>query len=239
MSLDYTSYVAQISALTVIGSTDPNFTTILPAAIAYCEDRIYRELDLLATRVTDSTTSFSSGAREFTLPIPTAGPFLVVEQLSAFTPATYTSSVATRQPLSYVSRDWLDATYGGNQTTNGLPQFFTMADNATVIVAPVPAAAYVAEVVGTVQPTPLSSSNTTTIITTMLPDLMIAGSMIFMSGYMRDFGAQGSDPNMAQSWESQFKTLMASANVYELRKRYMSQAWTSYQPTPLATPPRA
>ena len=60
MALDYDSYVAQISNLLVIGSTDANFQTMLPGMISYAENRIYRELDLVANSITDATQSMTA-----------------------------------------------------------------------------------------------------------------------------------------------------------------------------------
>ena len=77
-----------------------------------------------------------------------------------------------------------------------------------------------------------------TYISLYLPDLLVAAMMIFMSGFMRAFGAQSDDPAQATSWESEYTKLFASANVFEQRKRYASGAWGSLSPTPIATPTR-
>ena len=68
---------------------------------------------------------------------------------------------------------------------------------------------------------------------------MVAAGMIFASGYMRDFGAQTDNPQMAQSWESQYNNLLKSQNADSLRMKFQSQAWTSEVPNAAATPPRA
>jgi len=68
---------------------------------------------------------------------------------------------------------------------------------------------------------------------------MVAATMIFLSGYMRNFGAESDNPQMAQSWENQYKALMATASVDSMRQKFESAAWTAQSPTPLATPPRA
>jgi len=36
---------------------------------------------------------------------------------------------------------------------------------------------------------------------------------VFATAYQRDFGAMVDDPQRAASWESQYKTLMMSANI--------------------------
>lgn len=236
MALDYDTYVAQISNLLVIGSTDANFQTMLPGMIDYAEQRIYRELDLLATQITDAGTVTASD-RNFTLPTNT-GTYLVIDQINIMSSAGTGSSNGTRNPVSFATRDFIDAVYPSGQTATGVPEFFSMASNTEVIFGPAPDAAYTAEVVGTQRPTPLSSGNSSTILTQMLPDLFIAASMVFGSGYQRDFSAQGDNPQMGQSWEQQYQLLKASADVEELRKSYESNAWTSKQPSPVATPQR-
>lgn len=236
MSLTYDTYIQQISNLLVIGSTDSNFLTMLPGMIDYAEGRIYRELDLLATSLTDTTQSMTAGNRQ--VPLPTAYGNLIVNNVNVITPATATSTSGTRKPLTQTTIDVIDAVWGTDGSNKGEPQFWAMLDNDTILVGPSPDAAYPIEVHAVRQnPTPLSSTNTTTILTEMLPDLFIAASMVFGSAYQRDFSAQGDNPAQGQSWESQYQLLKASAEVQEVRKTYESQAWTSRAPV-AAQPPR-
>jgi hypothetical protein len=237
MSVNYTTYTSQIANITAISSNDANFQTMLPGMIDYAEQRMYRETDLLATRVTDSTGNLTTGNRTFTLPTD-VGTYLVIEEANVISPATATSSTGTRIPLVNTSRSFIDLCYPSNVTAQGVPEFFAMKDNATILVGPSPNSSYIMEIRGTQRPTPLSAANSSTILTQMLPDAFIAASMVFAAGYMRDFGAQSDNPQMAQSWETQYKTLIQSANVEELRKKYQSQAWTNQLPNPLVQPPR-
>lgn len=237
MSINYTTYVDQISNLLVIGSTDSNFTTMLPGMIDYAEGRLYRELDLLATRIS-TTVTLSSGVRTVALST-TSGYFRVVENLNVYTSTSVTSSNATRAPLTMVSRDFIDAVYPSASANTGQPIFAAMQSDSTLLFGPSPSAGYTLEVVGTIQPSPLSSGNSSTFLTQNLPDLFIAASMIFGSGYMRDFGAEADNPKMGASWEAQYTSLFQSANVEFLRQKYQSGGWTHAQPSPIATPPRA
>jgi hypothetical protein len=109
-----------------------------------------------------------------------------------------------------------------------IPALFAMIDQNDIIVGPAPISAFGVEVIGTIRPTPLSSTNTTTFLTSNLPDLFMAASMVFASGYMRNFGAQSDDPAKAVSWESQYQALFASAKGEETRKRFAGLGWTSY-----------
>ncbi len=231
MSLTYSTYVSQMMNLMVVQySSDPNFSTFLPGCIDYAEQRIYRELDLLATRVT-STGSFAANTRTFAYPV-TNGSYVVVEEINAITPVGATVSSGTRNPLQPVSQQFLDFVYPSNVSGTGVPLYFFPYTSTACMIGPVPDQAYDVEVVGTIRPTPLSSTNTTTFLTNYLPDLFIAASMVFGSGYMRNFGSQSDNPAQAQSWENQYQILKGSAATEEARKKYQSLAWQSELPMP-------
>lgn len=237
MALYYSNYISQIANLMPIGSTDAGFQTMVPGMIDYAEQRLYRELDLLYTQTTDATGQTSSDNRNFALPT-SVGTFITADQMNVITPAGTQSSAGTRVPLVPVSREFIDITYPSGQTATGVPAFYAMASNTETILGPAPDDAYYVEVVGIQRPSALSSNNSSTILTQYVPDLMIAASMIFVSGYMRNFGPQGDDPKMGASWESQYQTLMKSASVEQARAKFESEGWTSESPSPVATPPR-
>lgn len=234
MPLDYPTYVAQISNLTVIPSTDANFITFLPGCIDYAEQRIYRDLDLLYTQATDATKQVSSGVQEFT--VSTAvGTFITIDQFNIITPAGTRSSAGTRTQLIPVSPEFINAAYPTAVSSyTGTPEFYAMRSNTVVLLGPAPDGAYYAETIGIQRPSALSSGNSSTILTQYVPDLFVAASMVFAAGYMRDFGAQSDNPQMSQSWEAQYSTLMKSAAVEQFRAKYESAGWTSQQPSPLA-----
>jgi hypothetical protein len=62
--------------------------------------------------------------------------------------------------------------------------------------------------------------------------------MIYASAYQRNFGKEADDPQMAQSYEGQYKLLLASSGMEEARKKFQSAGWTSYSPAPAASPTR-
>ena len=235
--INYTTYVSQIANLTVISSADPNFLTMLPGMIDYAEQRIYREGDFLFTYITDTSTNVVANSRTFNYPT-SIGTFLVIDQINILTPITATSSNATRVPLTVTSKQFIDQVYPNNSSGTGVPKFFAPATEDSVTLGPVPDQSYNVEVIGTARPLPLSASNSSTFLTQTLPDLFIAASMIFASGYMKNFSAQGDDPRMAQSWGSQYDKLFASAITEEARKKYTSQGWQAQIPSPVATPAR-
>lgn len=237
MSLTYSQWLAEIANLTAIDPADTDFVANLPSCIDYAEQRLYRELDLLNTVVRDASSTLTVGTRSFTLP-QSLGRFVVTNGINVITPSTQTTpDSGTRNPMVPVSRDMLDVVWPGT-TGASLPVEYAMITDQQIIVGPAPDAAYTVEIVGTIRPTPLSATNTTSYLTLYLPDLFVAASMIFMSGFMRNFGSQADNPQMAQSWETQYLKLFASANIEEQRKRYASSAWGSLSPTPIASPAR-
>ena len=237
MSINFTTYTQQIANIMVTSTGDANFQTMLPGMIDYAEQRIYRELDLLYTQVTDASTPVSSGNRNFNQPTGT-GIYIVTDNINIITPAGTPAATGTRVQLTPVSREFLDITYPSGQVATGVPEFYAMASNTQVIFGPAPDAPYVAEVIGVQRPAALSSANSSTILTQYVPDLFEAASLIYAFGYMRDFGGQSDNPQAAQSWEAQYGKLIASAMVEQARAKFESNGWTSNAPTPLATPPR-
>jgi hypothetical protein len=237
MPLNYGTFVSQAANLMVISSADPNFTTMLPGMIDYAEQRSYRELDLLRTQVTDATTTVSSGNRNFTLPTG-IGTYIITDNINIITPSTATALNGTRVQLTPVSREFLDITYPSGQLAVGVPEFYAMASDTQVLFGPAPDAPYVAEVIGVQRPTPLTSANSSTILTQYVPDLFMAAAMVYGFGYMRDFGGQSDNPQGAQSWENQYKSLFASAATEQARAKFESNGWTSNSPAPLAAQPR-
>lgn len=236
--MNYTSYIAQIANLMAADSTTPEFALMVQGMIPYAENRIYRELDLLNNVVVNGTQALTAGNRSFLLPTNgTNGIFYTVTGVNVVTPATAVNADAgTRNQLTAVSMDYLNAVWNsGNKP--GVPKEFAMVNQTNIIVGPWPDANYLIEIIGTIQPEPLSVSNPTTFLTTYLADLFTAASMIFASGYMRDFGSQADNPQQAQSWESQYQTLFKSANLLELRKKFSGPGWTSLSSVPI-TPAR-
>jgi hypothetical protein len=244
MALTYSSFVSEIATITVISSNvlvngDNNFQGIMPAIIDYMEGRLWRDLDLPVVRVTDTSVTCSSGVRTIALST-TQGTLLVVETLNLLTSAGTTSSNGVRVPITPASKAVIDMIYPTALSSQcGLPEFFARVTDTEIMFGPTPDQAYGTEVIGTTRPAPLSATNSTTWLSANVPDLCIATGMIFAAGHMRDFGAQSDNPQMAQSWETQYQNLIKSMNIDSLRMKFQSVAWTQQIPTPLATPPRA
>ena len=237
-----TSYVAQIANMAVVSPTDPNFLIALPQIITYAENRLYRDVDFLSTK-SAQTLTLTTGQRSLSLAGATPYPFVVTEQFNIITPSTSTNPndvAATRNPCLPTTKEFLDQVYGSAAVANqGLPIYVAPFTDNTFYFGPPPDAGYTVEVVGTVRPASLSQTNLTTFISLFLPDLMIQCSLIYLAEYQRNFsGASSNDPQMGQTYESQYLGLLKSAVVEEARKKYSASAWSSMQPTPVASPTR-
>lgn len=205
------------------------FNSVLPSAIQYAEGRIYRDLDFLGTRKTDAPATTTSGNRSVTIP----STLIVVESVNLITPASYTpgQSGSTRVPLIRLPLAQFDrifasiasATPAVGTSCYALYEEQVTTSSAAIRIGPTPDATYYVEFNGTFRPAALSASNTDTFLTTYLPDLFLAASMVYLTGFQRDFGAQSDDPKMAQSWEQQYGALKATAEIEEARKKALSQ----------------
>lgn len=236
MSLTYNSFVTSLANLIAVEVTDPGFIAALPNIIDDAEQRLYRELDLLSTVVT-ATGSLTTGSRKFTLPTG-SGTFVVVEEMNAITPAGTTDpEQGARVPMLPVSKEFLDTVYP-SASGEGVPIYFAPISQQNWILGPWPDAGYTVEVVGTIRPAPLSASNQTTFLSQYLSDVFLAAALVFSAGYQQNFSAMGDNPAQAMTWEAHVKTLIDSAKVEEIRKKFGSQGWSSKSPDPIATPPR-
>lgn len=240
----FNDYVAIMGELLVIPNpqTDPNFQAMLETMIDSAENSIYRDLDLLDTVVRDSSANLTANSRNFTLPtLPASvGTFNVLNGINVITPSGATVSNGTRNQLTPVGRDYLDAVWPSEiaPENNTVPQHFAMITSQQFIVGPPPGAPFNVEVVGTIRPAALSPTNPTTILSINMWDLLIAASMIFGSGWQKNFGAAADDPRSSSSWSAQYQNLLKSATTEEFRKKFAASAWSSLTPSPIAQPPR-
>jgi hypothetical protein len=233
VSYTYQSFLSAFALNLVVPQNDINFTSMLPNAIDDAEQRIRRDLDLLANVVSDQTGVLTPNSRNFTFPQF----FVVCERVNVFTPA---GSTTNRVQLIPVSLEFLNAVWPNETAPSvpSVPSYYAMLTDQTIVVGPAPDAAYEVEISGTVIPPALSASNATTWISTYLPDLFMAAAMIYGAAWQQNFSALGDNPAQGMTWSQIYTQKLQSAEVEEQRKRYASQAWSAKQPAPLATPPR-
>ena len=237
--LTYNLYVSSFANLLVVQTSDSGFNTMLPNAIDDAEQRLYRDLQLLNTVVRDSSIAFTTNTRTFNLP-SSLGTFYVVDSIYAITPAgTVNPDLGTHNFLTPASRSFIDALFPSS-VGSGVPAYFAPTTQNAFIVGPWPDQAYQAEVVGTIRPAALSSTNVTTLLSIYFPDLFLAASMVFGAAFQQNFGAAGAVDNPGQpgTWEAHYQTLLKSAETEEAMKKFTSQGWSSKPPAELATPPR-
>lgn len=208
--------------------TDPNFVTMLPNSIDYSELSIYRDLDFLALKGAVALGSLTAGNN--TLPLATT--IVVAETVY------YSGGV-----IAPASQDYIRTVYAG--AAEGPPQYWAPIGNASgtpwtplleVLFGPAADQTYVVTAYCSQRAAPLSATNTTTFISSNLPDLFWAAGMIFWAGYMKNFSAQADDPKMAVSWEAEYQRLLKGAAVEQARLKFQSQGWQAMPPTQIAQP---
>ena len=244
--MDYPSYVNQIAALLDVSATITNaassapfsvadYNTLLPQSIDWVENRMRRDLDFLATITTDETGTLTASSRNFTYPTANSASFIVVEQL-------YLIVTGVRQsPMYPVSLEFLNAAYPSDtplSPTPSYPQYWAPFNSSAAVLGPAPDSTYGVGIVGTKAPIPLSASATSNWFSVNVPDLYIAGAMVFWSGAERQYGAQADNAQGAVSWEGQYQAILKGATVEERRKAFQSQGWGARLPSPLASPPQ-
>jgi hypothetical protein len=213
---------------------DPNFQTIVDGTIIpNAEARICSDLDFLGAVVT-STTLLTAGNRNLNW----SNAFFVVQSLSVITPASTTNpDLGTRNPVLPATKDLCTYMFP-SVTASGVPQFFGRVTQDSCVLGPWPDQAYTVEITGTQRPASLSTTNTTTFISTYLPQLFMAAAMVEAAAYQQNFSAVGDNPQMATNWSGHYKELLTSDSVEEARKSFQAEGWSSSQPRGITTPPR-
>lgn len=243
--MNYTTLQSRLATFMVVPTSDANFVIVLPEIIALAENRIYRDCDFLNQRAA-TTVACTPNARTVTLPnvTTTAGttPYKVVQNINAVTPTATAPDAGTRVGLQRVSRDFLDFVWPTAATATGVPQYFALLDDQTVRLAPTPDQAYNLEVVGTFRPVQMginAGAPANTYVGDNYEDLFFAACMVAAAGYQKNFGAAADDPRMGMSWEAAYQGLVKSAVSEAFRQKGEGEAWTPYQPSPLAQPARS
>lgn len=254
--LSYNAYIQNIGVMAVAltqdtaglySFVDPPLQTIVPQILNYAEQRISRDLDMLASQ-TSNIYTLTAGANVFSLPV---NDFQVVQTLEIVT--LYQGTVVNSTPLTPVSKEFIQNCYGGMLSAN-TPRYFAMygdnfgseQDSATnILFGPAPNYAYSLRVTGTACPPSLYQNATAgvadtayTYISQWYPDLLILASMIYVSAFQRQFSSASDDTEMAMTYEKQYQALRLGAVPMENRRKAMGSGWTPYSTPIAATPTR-
>jgi hypothetical protein len=227
---------ATLAATTGV-QVDPQFLAILPTLIDQAEQRCYRDLDLLYA-TNRQTLPLTVGTR--TLDLSGLAPYLMIlEGINVVTPAGQTNpALGSRWSVTPVSKEWLDMVWGSSATV-GVPNYFALLDDVTVLFGPFPDQAYTVEIIGKFRPLqlydPLSVNGTW--LSIYLPDLFLAAAMSAASGYQHNWSAMADDPRQAQSWEGNYQTLLQSAQAEEMRRKWHGWMQMTTEKPPMPTAP--
>jgi hypothetical protein len=226
---NYTIFQSQFFNAVAAVSSAVDWGIEFPLVIDRAEQRAYRDLDMLATRVTAVQGNLTL-TRSQVIPPPT---FVAVERFNVLTPVGSSGNNGVRNQLVRASPQMIDLTWPSDGVFPGVPRYYAMLSDTNVILGPAPDAAYAFEVTGPQRPVALSSANSSTFLTQIYPDLFFASAMIEAGMYMRY-----TEPQMATSWAAEYGVLKGSAIVEEMRKRSWAEGWVDKQPSPVAKPPR-
>lgn len=237
----YSDLVTAIGTLAVIPitnsasatpSSNTDFNNFLPRILEAGEQRIYRELDFLATRQEDVSVTLTASSRNATLPSSN----IVLQSANVITPAGTSPSAGTRNTLEIVSKEFIDQIWPTESSGKTVPRYIAQLSATQVILAPTPDQAYKLETTGIFRPNPISASNTSTYISLVYPDLLLFACVVVAFGYQRDFGQQSDDPKVAMSWETMYQTAKNSSLLEEQRRKTQSTNWSPYSQTPVSSP---
>jgi hypothetical protein len=262
VNYDEITGVLKVLAATPRNSEDSNYEVIVPAAFLYADGRIYRELNWLATDVTQPFTLIAN-ERETVLPADV----LTVRSINVCTPLGPITRNSRRHYPERISPEALDIFWPQASFKTGIPKKYAVvgvrpplailpqppqvgtqplppnfAPERFIYAAhfmPSPDRPYVAEVFGGVAPKPLSQSNPETFLSVNYAELFIACCMVFITGYQRDYGAQSDDPARAVSWEGQYTKLREGIALEAGMQRGEGPGFTALPPAGMAQQPRS
>jgi hypothetical protein len=231
----------------VLGFVDAPLQQVLPQMLNYAETRIQRDIDALQARSSNSYT-LTAGANILSIPI---NDFLVIETLEA--QQVSSGNLVNNQPMIETSKEFIQNCYS-TVFSSGYPKYYAKwgdnfgdgaNTNVNILVGPPPNFAYPVRVTGVIRmpslyqfATPGPADTSYTYISQWLPDLLMMASMIFISGYQRNFSAASDSKDMPVNYEQQYRALLAGAIAEENRKKGLGSAYSAYSTPATATPTR-
>lgn len=221
--MNYVQFVVRLTDALGDLQRDVNLPVTIPNAIELAEGRCYRDLQLLNAVVAGSTYATPS-TRQITLP-STQGTFVSITEVNVITPVGGTPSTGLRNPLTRVSPKMVNYLFPTDVSTTGtVPSIFAMHTDQIVTMGAAPGSSFTVEFIGTYRPAALSSANSSTYLTTYLPDLFFSAAMTAVCYSLGDKAeAKG------QYWGSMYLSAIQSANIEQAKAKYSEY----YTPTQL------
>jgi hypothetical protein len=254
--LSYNQYIQNIGVMAVEQTVETGgvyafvnapLQAIVPQLLNYAEQRIARDLDMLASQ-TSNLYTLTAGVNVFSLPV---NDFQTVQTLEIVQISN--GVVVNSTPLIPVSKEFIQNVYGGMYSA-GTPEYFALygsnfGDNqdteTNILLGPPPNFAYSLRVTGVAAMPSLYQNASAgvadtayTYISNWYPDMLMMASMIYISAYQRNFSATSDSPDMGQSYEKQYQALRLGAVPLENRRKQMGSGWTAYSTPIAATPTR-
>jgi hypothetical protein len=248
--LTYNDYVTHMGVMAVVMTqtvggvvygVDDAFSEIIPNMLNYAENRINRDLDLLASQTTNTYTT-TPGNPVLSIPIDD---FLTIQTLAI--------EAGGSAPMLPVSKEFIQNCYSGPRNA-GTPQYFAVVgdnygDGAdtynNIFLGPTPNFGYTIRVTGTIRPPSLykyaivgAADTNYTYISTYYSDLLILASMIYITMFQRNFGPASDTPDSGMTYEKQYQALRLGAIAEENRKKLQGSGWSAYSTPTSATPTR-
>jgi hypothetical protein len=240
--MQWDDLVAAVSYYVQQEQPDGSYTAAFPTMVSNAELRIYRDFDMAATSGTNTSITTTAFNRTVDLS-PMSGQTIqgttvaygypvIIEEIFAkvgnrWIPYTLAS-------LAWIDSVWPDETQAATPTLGAA--YYTMLDQQTALLAPVPDGNYQLRIAGTWRPAPMSASNPETYLGDAFPDLLFAAVMVEAMGYQRDFGAQSDDPRAALSWETRYQDVLRTAKREEALKQGLGPQYQPIPPAPMARP---
>lgn len=254
--LSYNQYIQNIGVMAVEQTSEASgvyqfnnapLQIIVPQMLNYAEQRIARDLDMLASQ-TSNLYTLTAGINVLSLPV---NDFQVVQTLEIVQLSNGT--VINSTPLIPVSKEFIQNVYGGMYSA-GTPEYYAMYGSnfgdsqdieTNILFGPAPNYAYSLRVTGMAAMPSLYQSASAgvadtnyTYISTWYPDMLMLASMIYITMYQRNFSAASDDSQMGQTYEKQYQALRLGAVPLENRRKSQGSAWSPYSTPIAATPTR-
>lgn len=213
MSLTYAQLRDKIAAWTENDASE--FSDQIDTIIDLAENRIYRECDLNTFRAEDNTLVTVSGTRTVTYTSISPRPF--VARWVAIRPTAGTEyTVLDQKDDSYIQELW------GFTGTNGVPKYYAMREDGTLLFGPTPNGVYNIRMAYTFKPTSIVSSSTSW-LGSYAPDALLFACLAEAYDFMK-----GEDQARTR-WEQKYQNAAASLKLEEEVRVRRTEARTGEQ----------